>query len=98
MINWLKVRRLNAIIRGKEKKNAREKIKSQRIHMTHAMAGEKLIRQFPRTNEKEADRCEKLRIPIQELVEKIGDDMPERSAVIDCRLPAFRAPMHVQLR
>src|SRR2546429_4391975 len=68
------------------------------MHITHAMTGEKLICQFPRANDEEADRCEKLRVPIQELVEEIDNYMPERAAVIDCRLAALRAPMSVQLR
>jgi len=68
------------------------------MHITHAMTGEKLICQFPRANDEEADRCEKLRVPIQELVEEIDNYMPERTAIIDCRLAALRAPMSVQLR
>ena len=67
------------------------------MHITHAMTGEKLICQFPRANDEEADRCEKLRVPIQELVEKISDYMPERTAIVDCRLAALRAPMSAQL-
>src|SRR6266513_4586251 len=67
------------------------------MHITHTMTGQKLICQFPRTNDEEPDRCEKLRVPIQELVEKVSDYMPERAAIIDCRLAALRAPMSVQL-
>ena len=86
------------IIHGKEKENAGQQIKPQRIHITHAMPGEKLIRQFPWANEEEAYCCEKLRVPIQKLVEKIGDYMPERTPIINCRLAALRAPMSLQLR
>ncbi|HTG29441.1 MAG TPA: hypothetical protein VK818_14575, partial [Methylomirabilota bacterium] len=67
------------------------------MHITHAVPGEKLIGQFPRTHKKKADRSEKLRVPIQELVEKIDNYMPERAAIIDCRLAALCAPMSVQL-
>jgi hypothetical protein len=31
----------------------------------------------------EADHCEKLGVPIQKLVEKISDYMPERTAVLN---------------
>jgi hypothetical protein len=61
------------------------------------MPGEKLVRQFPRTNQEEANRCEKLRVPIQELVEQIRNDVSEGAPIIDCRLAAFRAPMSLQL-
>ena len=61
------------------------------------MTGEELICQLLRANDEEADRCEKLRVPIQELVEEIDNYMPERAAIIDCRLAALRAPMSVQL-
>src|SRR5438034_3705574 len=67
------------------------------MHVTDAMAGEKLIRQFPRTSEEENDRCEKLRVPIQELVQKVSDNIPKRAPIIDCRLAALRAPMSAQL-
>ena len=67
------------------------------MHIAHAMSGEKLIRQFRRTNEEEADRCEKFGIPIQEFIEKIDNYVSERAAIIDCRLTALRAPMSVQL-
>jgi hypothetical protein len=85
------------VIHCKEKENARQQIKPQGMHITHAMTGEKLICQFPRANEQEADRSEKLRVPIEELIEKIDNYMPERAAIIDCRLAALRAPMSVQL-
>jgi hypothetical protein len=68
------------------------------MHITHAVPGEKLIGQFPRAHKKKADRSEKLRVPIEELIEKISDYMTERPAVIDCRLAALRAPMSAQLR
>ena len=86
------------VIHGKEKENAGEKIKSQRVHITHPMSGEEFIGKSPRTNEKQADRGEKLRVPIKELIEKIGKHVPERAAVIDCRLPASRAEMPAQKR
>ncbi len=57
-----------------------------------------LIGQSPRTNKKEADRREKLGVPIQELIEEIGKHVPERTAVIDCRLAASRAEMPAQKR
>src|SRR5439155_3059915 len=62
------------VIHGKEKENAGEKIKSQGVHITHPMSGEELIGQSPRTNEKEADRREKLGVPIQELIEEIRSE------------------------
>jgi hypothetical protein len=61
------------------------------------MTGEKLICQFPRANDEEAERSEKPGVPIQELVKKIDDYMPERTAIIYCRLAALGAPMSVQL-
>ncbi len=62
------------------------------------MSCKKLIRQFPRTKEEKANRREKLRVPIKELIEKIGKHVPERAAVIDCRLAALRAEMPAQKR
>lgn len=91
------MKRFRPVIDCKEKENACEKIKSQRMHITHAMTGEKLICQFPRANDEEAERSEKLRVPIQELIEKVDDHIPERAAIIDCWLAALRAPMSVQL-
>src|SRR6266849_5006479 len=85
------------VIHGKEKENAGEKIKSQRVRITHPMSGEEFIGQSPRTNEKEANRREKLGVPIQELIEEIGKHVPERTAIIDCRLATLRAPMSLQL-
>src|SRR5439155_13181995 len=84
------------IIHGKEKENAGQQIKPQRMHITHAMPGEKLICQFPWTNEEEADCCKKLRVPIQELIEEVGKDVAKRTAVIDSWLATLRAPVSGQ--
>src|SRR6266516_4327814 len=65
----IEVGRLDRVVDCKEKQNACEKIKSQRMHITHAMTREKLVRQFPWTNYEKSDRCEKLRVPIQKLIE-----------------------------
>lgn len=86
------------VIYCKEKENARKQIKPQRMHITHAMSGEKVVRQFPWTNKKQGEGSEELGVPVQEFIEKIDNYMPERAAVIDCRLAALRAPMSVQLR
>ena len=86
------------VIDCEEKEDACEKIKAQRVHVAHAMPGEKLIRQSPWPDKKQADRGEKLRVPIKELIEKIGKHVPERAAVIDCRLAALRAEMPAQKR
>ena len=75
--------RFRPVIDCKEKENAGEQIKPQGMHITHAMPGEKLVCESPRTNEQEADCREKLRVPIQELVEKIDNYMPERAAIIN---------------
>lgn len=68
------------------------------MHITHAMSGEKVVRQFRWTNKKQGEGSEELGVPVQEFIEKIDNYMPERAAVIDCRLAALRAPMSVQLR
>ena len=86
------------VIYCKEKENARKQIKPQRMYITHAMSGEKVVRQFPWTNKKQGEGSEELGVPVQEFIEKIDNYMPERAAVIDCRLAALRAPMSVQLR
>lgn len=86
------------VIYCKEKENARKQIKPQRMHITHAMSGEKVVRQFRWTNKKQGEGSEELGVPVQEFIEKIDNYMPERAAVIDCRLAALRAPMSVQLR
>ena len=65
----IEVSRLDRVVDCKEKENACEKIKSQRMHIPHAMPGEKLVRQFPRAGEEEANRCKKLRVPIKEFIE-----------------------------
>src|SRR5206468_5349848 len=54
----IEVGRLDRVVDCKEKQNACEKIKSQRMHITHAMTREKLVRQFPWTNYEKSDRCE----------------------------------------
>src|SRR6266513_1696526 len=65
----IEVGRLDPIVRGEEKQDTCEKIETERMHVTHAMSGEKLVRQFPRANQEKPNRCEKLRGPIQEFVE-----------------------------
>jgi hypothetical protein len=40
----------------------------------------------------------KLRVPTQKFIEKVGDYVPERAAIIDRRLAAPRTPMSLQLR
>src|SRR5215471_1249401 len=92
------MRRLDAVRRGEEEQDAGEKVKSQRMHIAHAMPGEKVVRKFPRANQEKNNRCEELGVPIQEFVEQIGNDVPERPAIIDCGLAAFPAPMSIQLR
>ena len=59
--------------------------------MADALACEKLIGQLPRFEDKERDCGEKLRIPIQERVKHIGDNVAEGAAVIDGGLPALPA-------
>src|ERR1700745_1043564 len=92
------MRGLDAVSGRKEEQDACEKIESQRMHITHAMPGEKLVREFPRANQEQGDRCKKLRVPIQKFVEQIGNNVPEGAPIIDCRLAAFRAPMALQFR
>src|SRR5207249_8684506 len=48
-------------------------------------------------NQRKLNRCETLRVPNQEFVEDIGNDVPEGAPIIDCRLAAFSAPMSLQL-
>ena len=59
------------------------------MHVTHAMAGDKFICQAPRLYDQQRDRCEKLRVPIQEFIENIDKHMPEGTAIIDGRLTAL---------
>src|SRR6266581_4825014 len=86
------------VIDCKEEENARQQIKPQGMHITNAMPGEKFVRQLPRTNKKEAEGSKKFGVPVKKLIEKIDNDIPERAAVIDARLTAFRAVMPSQRR
>ena len=52
--------RFRPVIDGEEKDDAREQIKPQRVHIAHAVSGEKFIRQLPGSDKKQADRREKL--------------------------------------
>src|SRR4029077_5635136 len=63
----------------------------QRIHITHSMTRQKLVREFPRANEQKPNRGEKLRVPIQKRIQKIENDVPKRTAIIDGGLSALRA-------
>jgi hypothetical protein len=66
------------------------------VHVTHAMAGDKFICQAPGLCDQQRDRREKLRVPIQEFIENIDEDMPEGTAIIDGRLPALPAVRSTQ--
>src|SRR5260370_25925439 len=86
------------VIECKEEENARQQIKPQGMHKTNAMPGEKVIRQLPRTNKKEAEGSKKFGVPVKKLIEKIDNDIPKGATIIDRRLSALRAPVSGQWR
>src|SRR5206468_3157669 len=55
--------------------------------------GEELVCQSPRLQDKKCNCGEKFRVPIQEGLEYIPNDMPEGATVIDRGLPALDAVM-----
>ena len=61
------------------------------MQIADAFAGEKFVRQFPRLDDEQAKSSEEFRIPIQERIEHIDNDVPKRTSIIDRRLPALRA-------
>src|ERR1051326_3880476 len=86
-----------SVIHGKEKQDAGEQIQPQRIHVTDALAGEELICESPWFQNEERDRREEFGIPIEELVQQISDNVPERTAILDSWLATLSAPMPLQL-
>ena len=68
------------------------------MHIADAFAGEEIVRQTPRFHDDQGERGEKFGVPVQKRFQNIGNHMPERAPIIDCRLAASRAPMSLQLR
>ncbi len=83
--------RFRPVVNNKEKENADEQIKSQRMHVTHTATGQELVSQMPGTRYQPSDRCKKLRVPIQKGIENIDNDVAKGAAVIDGGLSALGA-------
>src|SRR5207302_5904877 len=61
------------------------------MHVTHTATNQELVSQMPGTRDQPSDRCKKLRVPIQERIENIDNDVAKGAAVIDGGLAALRA-------
>src|SRR5947208_14792000 len=68
------------------------------MEITNTFAREELVGQLPRLDDEDADIGKKFRIPVQERIENIDNDMSKRAAIIDRRLPALGAMRPGQLR
>src|SRR6184192_1234251 len=66
------------------------------MHVTHTATNQELVSQMPGTHDQPSDRCKKLRVPIQEGIENVDNDMAKGASVIDGSLSALRAerPRH----
>jgi len=84
--------RFRPVVDDKEKENADEQIKSQRMHVTHPATSQELVSQMPGTRNQPSDRCKKLRFKIQEGIKGIDNDMAKGAPIIDRRLAAVRTP------
>src|SRR5207248_7069946 len=85
------MKRFRPVVNDKEKEDADEQIKSQRVHITHTAPSQELLSQMPGTHNQPSDRCKKLRVPIQEGIKNIGNDMTNGTAVVDRGLSALGA-------
>src|SRR5207253_10780273 len=61
---WIGMNRFRPVVDNKEKENADEQIKSQRMHVTHTAPSQELVSQMPGTRNQPSDRGKKLRVPI----------------------------------
>src|SRR5437016_7160053 len=83
--------RFRPVVDNKEKENADEQIKSQRMHVTHTATSQELVSQTPRTRDQPSDRGKKLRLQIQERIENISNDVAKGAAIIHRVLAALGA-------
>src|SRR4029077_16806039 len=83
--------RFRPVVNNKEKENADEQIKSQRMHVTHPATGQELVSQMPGARNQPSDRCKKLRFKIQEGIKSIDNDMAKGAAIIHRVLSALCA-------
>ena len=58
-----------------------------------APAGVEVVGQFPGPDQEQADRFEKLRIPIEEGISRVNQDPKEGAAIVDGVLPALRTKL-----
>src|SRR5437764_13635720 len=61
------------------------------MHVTHTATSQELVSQMPGTRNQPSDRCKKLRVPIQEGIENIDNNVAKGAAVIDGSLSALSA-------
>jgi hypothetical protein len=83
--------RFRPVVDDKEKEDADEQINSQRMHITHTATGQELVSQMPGTRDEPCNGREELRVPIQERIEDIADDVAKGAAVIYRMLAALCA-------
>src|SRR5437868_15070108 len=68
------------------------------MEIANTFASEKFVGQAPWLDDEQADGREKFRIPVEERIENIDNDMSKRAAIIDRRLSALGAMRPGQLR
>ena len=68
------------------------------MDMPDSFAAYEFIRQTPRSRDEKTEGGEEFRIPVQEFVKNIKQDMTERATIINGRLSALRAVVPGQLR
>src|SRR5207253_6062684 len=61
------------------------------MHVTHTATSQEFVSQMPGTRGQPSDRCKKLRVPIQEGIENVDNNVAKGATVIDGGLPALRA-------
>ena len=76
-----------------EEYDAGQEVQAKWMNVAHAPAGVEVVGQLPRPDQKEAERLEKLCVPIEERVGGINQNAKERSPVVDRMLPAFSAEL-----
>src|SRR5207237_3250713 len=77
---WIGMNRFRPVVDDKEKENADEQVKSQRMHVTHTATSQELVSQMPGTRNQPSDRCKKLRFKIQEGIKSSNNDMAKGTA------------------
>src|SRR5207248_11242193 len=78
---WIGMNRFRPVVNNKEKENADEQIKSQRMHVTHPATSQELVSQMPGTRNQPSDRCQKLRFKIQEGIKGIEHDLAKGAPI-----------------